>query len=394
VTAVNTDQVIRESFERLRKHLAYREFEFVIRRMETNRRGFVAGRVWFDLRGNPLRMLLSVCPNSDSAEIAATIIHEYAHIVCNHRQHDLSFKRTTIELAEAIYGASYFAEASQRMAESYHIVDLWIAASIRAAMRGEAPPIAKAKDEQLTAHIISRIQKLYALAADQPGTPEAITATGIANTLVTVHELGDYHIRLDSGIDEQMLDRWIDVGKRLPWRRVLASHIAEYCNVFSLTRPALGWIHLFGKYRDIIATEYLYGVCLDSIERQAEQHIQQWRTQREGQITPAQIRSERVSFCESAVRALCDKMREIRRHESQSALHDPSATSSQAYTITSHDLQHAEDFALNEHQKRGMSWVSGRNRSIRHNQSGYDAGQNIGLHDGISPPKNIKGLLT
>ena len=204
--------------------------------------------------------------------------------------------------------------------------------------------------------------------------------------------MGGYRIRLDAKVDEQMVDRWLNIGKGTRWKRDLAFTVAEFCNVFSLARPDKGWMHFFGKYRDIIAAEYLLSVCMGHIERRCARHIQAWKARKRTRVTGGQTRSEKISFCTSAVQGISDKMTAIRKHEQQSAIDNPDDTDAQAFRLTSHDLQNAEVFAAEEHEKRGMGWGTDSSNSYRYNESGYEAGQSVQLNSGVTAGK-VRGLL-
>lgn len=379
-------------FERIRKHVGLSSFPFELYHQAKHCNGYVSGKVKINRENSPVSMMLVVCPNADFAEIAATLVHEFAHIFSEVNNHNHSFKKRMVELASALYGDHYFVEPRKRLDESYRILDMWIATGIRAKLRGQEPPVAKDFDEQLTASVVSRIQKMRALAASQPGTPEAITATGIANTQITLYQLGSYQIRLDVNLDESMVDRWISVGKNVRWKRELGFDVADFCNVFALARPDQGWMHFFGKHRDIVATEYLYHVCLEHIERKCEQYIKEWKTTIWWKPSSGEVRSEKTSFCASAVRGISDKMKEIREIERLEAQLSPDSSEARGYRLTSEDLRKAEAFSAQEHVKRGMGWSHESSYSHTHNSSGYEAGQDVSLHAGVESRK-VRGLL-
>ncbi len=383
------EQIVNE-FERIREHLSLPPFELSLFRGASNKNGFVTGRV-FTRQGTPVRMVLSTCPNADLAEISATLVHEFAHITSGMGGHDLAFKEALLNLAAALYGDAYFVAARDYLKGSFRVLDMWLATGIRAVLRNQEPPVAKDFDESLTAGVVSRIQKMRALATDQPGTPEGLTATGIANTQSTLFGLGSYHLKWNASVDESMVDRWLNIGKKVRWKRELAFDVASFCNVFALARPDRGWMHFFGKYRDVIAAEYLFHVCLEHIERQCNKHIAQWKAQ-QGRVSSGQVRSEKVSFCASAVEGISDKMDRIREMERAQAQSDPTTTDARAFQLTSKDLQQAEVFATDEHKKRGMGWGSDSSHSYHHNESGYEAGQAVELRSGVNAGK-VRGLL-
>lgn len=386
---ISREKIVRE-FERIRVHLGMPSFELSLYRGSVNKNGFVTGRV-FARNGTPIRMILTTCPNADLAEISATLVHEFAHVASGMGGHDRAFKVAMLDLASALYGDAFFAAARDFLGESFRVLDMWLATGIRAALRNAEPPSSKEFDESLTAGVVSRIQKMRALATNQPGTPEGITATGIANTQSTLFGLGSYHVNLDASVDENMVDRWLNIGRKVRWKRELAFDVASFCNVFALARPDRGWMHFFGKYRDIIAAEYLYNVCLEHIERQCNKHIQEWKAE-QGRVTGGQVRSRKISFCASAVEGISDKMSQIRNRERAMAHSDPTTTDARAFKLTSEDLQQAETFATDEHKKRGLGWGSDTSHSYHHNESGYEAGQSVELRSGVKS-SSVRGLL-
>lgn len=371
-----------EAVSRLRARLGLPPFEVVVRPGTFDRRGFTPGRVWYGDDHAPRRVLLTPCPNADPAEVLATLVHEVAHPVARTRAHGLAFKRTLVDLAGDLWGASYFEEAARRVGERHEVVDCWVATGIRAALSGDPPPAARTSDDGQTARIVSRIGKLRALAASQPGEPEAVAATARANDLVTIYGLAGYQVRVDAGIDDQMVDRWVQLDRRKVWQRVLAHAVARFCGVFSLSMAGEARMHFFGAWRDVVAAEYLYEVAAASIERQVEAHLARWKQARRRR--PGETRRERTSFCDCAVHAFAEKLRRIRDDERRRAEAAPASPDARAWHLTTRALDRARDFAREEHEKRGLSWGAGTSKAVTYNPDGIRAGRAIQVTLGLT----------
>ena len=224
-------------------------------------------------------------------------------------------KETLVALAERAYGEPFFAEARHRLSESYRELDRWIATCIRAALSEAPPPQTQVPSDGQTARLVSRIRKLRALAAAHPGRPEAITATSLANDLVTRYDLADCEYEVDGTIDDQMVDKWIQLEKRQVWQRMLAHEVAHFSNVFALSFTKLARMHFFGKHRDVVAAEYVYHVAANSIKKACEEHMREYKKGPHGKDGAAATRRERISFCDSAVLAFGAKLTRIKQEE-------------------------------------------------------------------------------
>ncbi len=334
-----------------------------------DRRGFCAGRVWVpDEPGRPARIVLRPCPNADAAEMAATLAHEVAHLVARGARHEEVFKRALLELAERRWGAPHFASADVR--RPYPELDRWIATGIRAATEGRPPPVHRTGDGGDTARVVTRIRKLRLLAADQVGTPEAITATGVANDLVTTYGLGGYEVQIAGGIEDQMVDRFVAIAPRAVWQRQLAGAVAGFFGVFALQMARESRMHFFGRHADVVATAYLVEVCIGKIERARDAWLAEWK--RRARPGAGDARREGVSFCDSAVLAFAKKLRDIRAREGEHGADE-----------TSRALRAAEDFARVEHEKRGQSWGTASAKHVRHHAAGAKVGEDLSVVRGV-----------
>ena len=359
-----------ELFDRLRALAGLPDFQLLVDPAPPPRRGLCTGRVWV-LDGRPAWVWLSPCPNSDRAEVAATLAHELVHPLTGGR-HDRAFKETLLGLAEAAWGPEFFQHA--QATRPYGEVDRWVVTGIRAALAGRPPPAPKTSDEGDTARLVTRIRKLHALAASQPGQPEAVAASARANDLITLYGLGGYQVQLDAGIDEQMVDRWVLLRPRVVWQRHLAHAIARFFGVFSLSMARYGRMHFFGRHADVVATAYLVEVTLEAIERGAEAHLAAWKAER--RRPRGASRRERVAFCGSATVAFSRKLAGMKDERAREAILE------------------AEDFAGVEHQRRGLRWSSARRTTVTHNEAGVRLGESLEVLRGVAsakgPPKRLR----
>ncbi len=345
--------------------------ELVLQPIDRPRRGFCAGRVWMR-DGRPLRILLRPAPNSDPAEILATLAHEVAHPVSRAADHGPAFRQGLLDLCRRAWGPVWFASADAR--GSYRELDRWIATGLRARLADREPPRPRTGDEGQTAKIVARIRKLHALADHRPGSPEAITAAGRANDLVTLYGLGGYQVQIDAGIDEQMVDRWVVLKRRAVWNRQLGHAVARFFGVFSLAMARDGRMHFFGRHADVVATVYLVEICRDKILRACDAHVVRWKIAEPR--TPGETRSERTVFCDNAVFAFSQKLLELRGE-------DPAPEQA---------LQEATDFAADEHQRRGKGWRRGRARSITRHEAGQAAGRSLDVLRGVGAGRSPRRL--
>jgi len=387
------DDELQDRFRPLCRLAGLAPIELEVRHISEDRRGFVTGRVWMDAALAPRRVTITTCPNSDLAEALATMAHELAHPLSRSRAHEEPFRRALVDFASRAWGGAFFAGARLRIEAGYRTVDKWVAAGIRAALLGREPPMPKTGDDGQTARVVSKLAKLRALAADQAGRPEAVAATAQANDIATIYGIEGIDVLGDDRIAEQMVDRWVALGKAAVWRRELAHGVAAYCNVFSLSMSARARMHFFGRYADVVAAEYLFNISSERIERDCAAHMEHWRAH----CAPVagEARTEAVDFCDSAALAFRRKLEEMKREEAARARAAPQEAEALAFRLTQDGLGRAERFAEGEYRKRGMKWRHGTAKLVFHNEAGERAGRAMqvvrGLDSRGNAPRQLPG---
>jgi hypothetical protein len=349
----------------------------VLVRQDAVQDGFVPGRIWL-APGGPVKVRLDPGPNADAAELWATLLHELSHGLAGGGAHDRAFRAAMVGLAESIFTEGVFAQCWARLDGATTALDAWLSLCIRAALRGTPPPVPVKDrgDEGQLARVVGRITKLRRLARSSPGSPEAVSASAVANELLLRWDLGSYQVRLEAGIDEAMCDRWVSIGKRSVWRRTLAFTVAEHFGVFALSRKDRGWMHFFGRYSDVVTAEWFYEVWEAHILRASDDHIRRFK--KSGGPARRSTRTERTNFCDSAVVGLTQKLRAVRR-----AADDDTATR----------LFAAERLAEAEHARRGVRWSSSTGKTVTLNQEGMAAGQAAPMGRGVPSRGGTRGLL-
>lgn len=349
----------------------------VLVRQDSVQDGFVPGRIWL-APGGPVKIRLDPGPNADAAELWATLLHELSHGLAGGGAHDRAFRAAMVGLAESIFPEGVFVQCHARLDGSTTALDAWLALCIRAALRGSPPPVPVQDrgDEGQLARVVGRITKLRRLARSSPGSPEAISASAVANELLLRWDLGSYQVRLEAGIDEAMCDRWVSIGKRSVWRRTLAFTVAEHFGVFALSRRDRGWMHYFGRYSDVVTAEWFYEVWEAHILRASDEHIRRFK--KAGGAARRSTRTERTNFCDSAVVGLAHKLRAVRRASDDD---------------TSARLFAAERLAESEHARRGTRWSSGSGKTVTLNPEGMAAGHAAPMGRGVHGTGGTRGLL-
>lgn len=374
------NDTIRAALRRTCRRAGIGDVPLDVERVAAYRDGFVPGRVWLSPEG-PLQVRLVVGPNADAAEVWATLLHEVAHGIAGIKEgHGRIFQQALVDLAGAMFGDDFFRVPRSKLGESHGLLDAWIAVGVRASLGSAAPPVEASGSETQLAKVVGRIQKLRRLAQAQLGQPEGRAACAKANDLLTRWDLGAYSVRLAGGIDDQMYDRWVNIGKRSVWRRRLAFIVAEHCGVFSLSRASKGWMHFFGRYADVVTAQWFYEIWEAHILRAADAHIKAYKASGGHRHT----RTERINFCDSAVYGLEEKLGVLERQ------HDHTATPDERITTR---RRRSEAFAAEQFDLRGQSWGSGTGKQITVNAAGVNAGQNAPMGRGVGGPAGVRGLL-
>jgi hypothetical protein len=382
--AVIATSTIREWFAELCAALRFPEVALIVKRGQTDRRGFVGGSVEMTSGFVPRRIVITPCPNADQAEIVATLVHEMAHPLARSRDHGPAFCQTLLDLGARLWGEPYVAGARAHPAGPYALVDRWVTCGARAALAGREPPAPKVCDDGHAARIVSKIAKLWSLASDQLGKPEAIGATALANDMITVYGLDRSQVCTAPTIDDQLTDRWVLLEPRQPWQRTLAHAVARFNGVYSLSMDSKARMHFFGRYSDVVATEYLCAISLERIKRECAAHLEDQR--RRGLLFQGEARRASVAFCESAVREFGRKLEKIAAEVS---------ARSPGPTEQGMALDEAKSFALRQLEMRGSRVRVGRGREVRHSAEGAEAGRRMqvvrGLDSQGGPPRRLPG---
>jgi hypothetical protein len=378
---------LRAEFERICEILGYAPFPLQVRHRLRAHTGYVTGKIWTGALWR--RMELTVGPNSDLAEQYAVLVHEFAHLF--EGPHNETFKEWMVDVACAAYGDQYFEQARAVIDRRYHFVNLWVSVGIRAALQGKGvvPCLKVLEDEVHTAHIVSRIQKLQRLAAKHPGTAEARSACGKANSLIAIYGLQEYEVVLpDANIDAEMCDEWTQLDTRSPWQLSLAHQVSVFFNVFSLAHSRVGRMHLFGQYGDIQAAKYLTEISIASLKRTCEIYLEQEHAKR-GTFERGQRVSLRAAYLNSASIAFRRKLHALKRKAenahvaAQTTPEGEADVEVQATALTLLDMANAEAFAGALYEERGRKWRGGRARDYKFNSAGNKAGRDLGIHRGV-----------
>ncbi len=382
--AVIPTSTIRDWFGRLCAALHFPEVPLIVKRGHTDRHGFVGGSVEMTSRFVPRRIVLTPCPNADEAEIAATLVHEMAHPLARSRDHGPAFCQTLVDLGARLWGEPYVKGARAHTAGPYALVDRWLTCGARALLAGREPPARRVCDDGHAARVVSKIAKLWALASDQSGQPEAIGATALANDLITLYGLDQSQVCNAPSIDDQLTDTWVLLEPRQPWQRALAHAVAHFNGVYSLSMNSKARMHFFGRYSDVIAAEYLCAISIERIKRESAAHIEDQR--RRGLLFPDQARRAKVDFCESAVLEFGRKLNRIAVGESARS---PRPTEQDVA------LDEAQSFAQKQLDLRGERVSTARCREVRHSEEGAEAGRRMQVVRGLDfqgePQRRLPG---
>lgn len=347
--------------------------DLVLRQGHKNKRGFCSGHA----RGN--RIVVTVCPNADVAEAMATLVHEATH-VAGERQHNEAFNRRMLDIAGDVWGTGWFDMVDPR--QPTWKVDSWLATCIRAAEYDREIPTSKAGDPERQGAVIRRVIKLRRIADKHPGTPEAISATSLANDLVVLWDLGVVKADISDGVEDALCDQYVVVGKRKKWLRNLMWAVCGFFDVYAIAQASMGTMHLFGRHTAIQSAMHLFEVAKAHIERRLTEHLERWESA--GRPNGKHKRRESTDFKYSAARALRLK---LERKD------DPGAVPQGSTALAHYDKKAAKQFMHDTHERLFGSKVRLRTEPgarYAHNAAGAAAGRSVPMGAGVT---NQSGAL-
>ena len=200
--------------------------------------------------------------------------------------------------------------------------------------------------------------------------------------MIAQYDLGGYRVELpDVTVDEQMADIWLDIGKRAPWKRLVASYCAKFCNVFALMQAKLGILHFFGKYGDLCHAKYLTETAISRLEVEAEAHID---ARRRGGFSHGQAKTLRAAFLNTAAYSFGLKLGALKEAEKRAALDHADTLDGRATALTLSDYDNAEAFAADLYEDRQMTWGKGRSHRYKHSSAGAAAGNALSISRGVA----------
>jgi len=229
--------------------------------------------------------------------------------------------------------------------------------------------------------IVSKIQKLLAVARDQEGLPEGEVAAKLAMRMMVAHaitqqEVDDQEVLEQDPIEKQNYD---NVGRGV-WKMKVMHHIAEHCSCRMSYRTAAardgGYVfHLYGHRSDIEIATYLYAICIRQIQEAAKvyskttEYAQDYRSGR----------TKMNNFRRSAARGLYARLAEIRS--------DARADEPEGYALVCSRAMNVSRWVDDKYGK----FQSGRSHAHGHSQEGYIAGRNVNLSAGLKGRRSVTG---
>tara|TARA_R110001592_G_scaffold30690_4_gene109511 strand:+ start:31 stop:756 length:726 start_codon:yes stop_codon:yes gene_type:complete len=227
-----------------------------------------------------------------------------------------------------------------------------------------------------TDRIISKVQKLLALARNNSNGNEAEAAAQMAERLMRKHALSTADVELSALLaDDPLVDQEVEVSSS-SWRIKLAWVLGEHCRVsvardrrnVGLSADRRRWRYrvyavAYGHASDVEVWRYLLTVA----ERQVNREAAAWKSRMGG--LPS--RSQMTRFRAGAVQGLAAKLREQRR---QAAGGDSDSTAMVLQSRADRARSHME--SLNERLGTYKGGTGG-------NRAGYKAGQEMSLRAGV-----------
>lgn len=211
---------------------------------------------------------------------------------------------------------------------------------------------------------LERVRKLFALAADQQGTPEGEAAARVARRLMRARSLEL------AGLDEsvrQELDpftrRQLLLGGPRYWRCRLVTLVARHCECIAGYVPGTGKASLYGRRSAVDVAEYLYVVFSRTLTLERVLFLSEIAE------LPDEERVRRVNnFSQSAMLALELRLQQAREQEDD------------------------KEFALVRDSGRGLRrWLDSQGRTLQrelpfpfaYDEAGYKAGYRLPLQDAL-----------
>ena len=159
---------------------------------------------------------------------------------------------------------------------------------------------------------LDRIRKLFALAADQEGSPEGDAAARVARRLLHEHDQRLSRLPLAERAEADPFERRsVLLGGSEQWRCRLLGVVARHCECVATWRSAAGRGSLYGRGSSLDVAEYLFVVLSRDLTRS--------RAMRRMQLagSPPELCSAALNdFCQSAVLAVEVRCAELRSDES------------------------------------------------------------------------------
>lgn len=221
-----------------------------------------------------------------------------------------------------------------------------------------------------SSNIVDRIRKALALAEDQAGTAEGDTAAKIARKLMRKHAIEAADLDHEPE-DDPMVEYEFEIEKRQQWRRDLAHGLAKHCEVFSLHTYGTNKMTLYGQKSGVEVAEYLYSVVVRQVEQLLDAHVAMFMDEGTwGPLTTGQKRSQRNSFCRSAVWRIRARLKALRQTEENES---PGTTA-----LMKRQFNEAKQWA----RSQGVRWRS-TSSDWNWSAAGAAAGSSVSLNSGV-----------
>lgn len=231
--------------------------------------------------------------------------------------------------------------------------------------------------ETIGAKIISRIQKLQRLAADQSGRPEGETAAELARTLMAEHGIAEIELQGDIKAEDPNVCITYEAAQNINWRFSLAAVVAQHCELRNTRTIGTKGIKFWGRRSGCEIAVFLYEVLARQIDSEWNVHIKAFRKTDEYQWMPMGRKDAlKGDFSASAVSALSSRLAAMRA--------DQAAKVPAGAMVLANRSKEAESFMKAELAASGHRLVSTHSKAPRYNSAGYAAGSRIPLQSGLS----------